>query len=156
MDDKDTIIKSYAIASTVGISNWKFIPTGNLYIDDHDIDSYVGELDYQNSNYEIGPAIQMKNWVFVLEKMTNECRTKIVSTNDPKTWIVAGYHGQSHYSFFAIKDEAMNDALLRYVMEKIIPILHPELFDYSSTNEIPIKRKPMSWEIVALKNNNIQ
>ena len=153
-NDKDLSIQNLAIAKTSWVCNWTFVPTGNLYIDDCGIESYVGGLEYNNPNYEVGMAIKMRNWVFVLERMTNDCRNILASTNNPQVWVIAGFYGQAHYSFLAVKEETteeLNLALLRYVMEKMIPILHQELFDSSLCNEISSKRKPMAYEITPFK-----
>ena len=51
----------------------------------------------------MGGAIKLRDLIFVLERMTSEARKRLAPNNDSDTWVIAGFHNQSHYSFISVK-----------------------------------------------------
>jgi len=145
----DAQVAKLARASTDKISQWKFTVRGDLYVDDCDIDAHVGDLDYENMFYEIGAAVRLRSWVFALERQKDEIRKVFAPENSPKTWVIGGYHGESHYSFVGTNAEFVEqrtEALLYFVVQKIVPILYPDIFDSLGTNSKK-KKHHLGWEI---------
>jgi hypothetical protein len=129
---RDNRVREQATASTPLVSAWQFVATGDFFVDDRDTESYAGEICYANPNYEIGPALKVRNWVFCLERMTPEARARIAPQNDPEAWVISAFHGPSHYSFIAIDapdQRTLNDRFVTFVVSRFWPILHPESFD---------------------------
>jgi hypothetical protein len=142
MADRDDKIRAFAKAGTAGIARWNFIPSEKLVVDDRDTDSYCGILNYENSGYEIGSAIQVRDWVFVLERMTEQLRLVLSPQNSHDMWVIAGFHGNEHYSFVSTYDgkNTRDDTLIKYVVANFWPILHPEVFDsHDCTNSANLK-----------------
>lgn len=132
VEKRNNAIREKATAGTSNVSPWNFQTTGHLYVDDRDTQSFVGEVYYSNPFYEIGAAIKVRDWVFCLERMVPKARKKLAPNNDPDAWVIAAFHGQSHYSFISIKassQKELNDMLIEYVVETFWPILHPEVFE---------------------------
>lgn len=132
IDKRNNSVRFHAKVGTQVIVPYKFIPTGHLYVDDRDTDSYIGELCYINSNYETGGALKVRDWIFALERMLPEARQRLAPKNNPDVWVIGGFHEHSHYSFTtvtAVSQKELNQALLHYVLTKFWPILHPEVFD---------------------------
>lgn len=148
-EERNKFIQEKAATSTSIIVHWRFIPTGHLYVDNKDTNTYVGELYYGNPNYEMGGAIKVRDWVFVLEKMTSEAMNRLAPNNDPNVWVIAGFHDHSHYTFTGItasSQSELNNMLVGYIVVNFWPILHPEVFtDY--LKEQASKEKPEDKQV---------
>ena len=51
-DKRNKFIIENARASTSLVTQWTFVPTGHLYVDGHNTESYVCEVYYNNLNFE--------------------------------------------------------------------------------------------------------
>lgn len=150
--DCDSMILSGAEATTSPIVKWRFVPSGHLCVNDKDSESYVGEIYYNNPNYELGGAIKIKDWVFCLERMTPKARMILAPQNNPDAWVISAFHHNEHCSFigFVSSDHVRkNSILLEFVILNFWPMLHPEFFN----NIIPNKDVEMKWTTVAFKSN---
>jgi hypothetical protein len=93
-----------------------------LYVDKQDTNSYVGVIYYNNNNYEMGGAIKVHDWVFVLERMYTTVREKSAPQNDPNVWVIGAFHDKSHYSFVGVTTPTqieLNNCLARYVVANL-------------------------------------
>ena len=128
--NKDDVIASMAGASAKNIpARWKFRPSGKFIVNDQDTDSFVGELWYENGEFEIGPAVQVRNWTFCLERRRVETRLEKNLNDD---WFVSAFKGQDHFTFnckVQNKLGSRNPDFMRFVCCTFWPILHPEAFD---------------------------
>jgi hypothetical protein len=93
-----------------------FISLGYLIINDQNIDVHVGELVSQDNRMEIGAAINAKDWVFAL--------TKDVGSD---VWNISGMHDRFQFLLEEVESDSTR-LLVKFVVEKITPILYPELF----------------------------
>lgn len=140
----DQLIADKAFATTKLVSNWEFQPIGSIIINEHDTDSQIGGLVYSNTNYIFHGALKVKNWVFVLEKMTNEALQKLAPTSDKDMWYISAFNGNSHYTFAGFKgvDESeLNVVLIEYIIDNFWNILYPEVHKENTEN---------TWEIYPL------
>jgi hypothetical protein len=108
-----------------------FIPLGYLLINDQNIGVNVGELISKDDRMEIGAAINAKDWVFALTKDTGS-----------DVWNISGMHDKFQFLLRQVESNS-NNLLVQFVVEKMVPILYPELFtDYltkGNEDDIPIK-----------------
>lgn len=152
-------IVEHSVAKTDIILPWKFIPTGNLYVNDQDTDSFYGELYYENPNFEIGGAVRVRDWVFVSERMRPEVRQRLAPQNDPNAYMIAGFYHNSHFSFVPfispVPDiRACNQIMINFVVTKLWPIFHIECFDRylsiakNSTNNRDKEDIKMMWNCI--------
>lgn len=136
--DRNKIVESLAGASTKNIpGQWKFQAMGKFIVNDQDTDSYVGELWYQNGEYEIGPALKVRDWVFCLERRREESRKALKLSDD---WVVSAFRGPDHFSFnYRVPDKIgnRNVEFMRYICCSFWPILHPETFDHLDFDKMP-------------------
>jgi hypothetical protein len=128
--DRDDMVASLAGASAKNIpAAWKFRRTGKFIVNDQDTESFIGEVWYANGAFEIGPAIQVRNWVFVLERDIEPIR-KEKNLNDD--WFVSAFKGADHFTFNCQIPNQLgtrNPDFMRYIVCTFWPILHPESFD---------------------------
>lgn len=116
----DKLIENKAVSATKNVSNWEFQPSGNIIINKHNTDSQVGGLLYSDTNYVFHGAFKVKNWVFVLEKMTY----------DKDMWCISAFNGNSYYTFKKFKrvnETTLNLVLIEYVINNFWNILCPEV-----------------------------
>ncbi len=152
MDDQDVYLAYEVYGFADNFVKKEFLPTGRLYVNDYDIDAYVEGLDYQNLELAVG----LGKWVFFIVKKTDEFMRGCPTIKMDYEWIISAYNSiypETLHYFLPIKDDLiqnLNIVLLRYIMEKVIPILYPGFFDSLMTNEILAKRDPVPWKIVPL------
>jgi len=146
----DAVISKMAQVVTVNIpSKWTFVPHGSLIVNDRDAESFYGKVLYDNENYEIGESIKIKDWVFVLERLKTWARKQIDvnSIVNPKLWFISGFFGSTHCTFTSIEEPDVlkrNDLLVRFIIEKMWTVLHPEEIE-KMTNVGNVKVKQISW-----------
>lgn len=98
------------------IASLSFISMGYLLIENKDIGIEAGELYSDDSNIEVGAAISMKDWIFALTKDVND-----------SNWYISGFHNTFQFQLEHVQSNS-NNLLIQFVVEKITPILYPELF----------------------------
>ncbi len=109
-----------------GIRPWRFLATGHLRVNDRDTDSHIGELFWDDAAWETGPAVQVRDWVFCLQRFPAA----------DAQWMLCAYRGDRFHAvleFTATEMAAgLRQAFLGVVVSRFWPILHPETFDGQS------------------------
>jgi hypothetical protein len=86
-------------------------------------------MSYAFSDYEFGPAIKIRDWVFVLERMTDTARPVLNPAAEASAWYVCGFRQKKHYNFGTVTDSSnLQRTLLDFIIPRFWPILHPEAF----------------------------
>lgn len=111
-------------------ATWTFEPRRTLYVNDKDNGTFCGELFYNVPIFEHGPAVKVRDWVFVMESYIPSARAVLYPDMPPDTWFLSAFRGTTHYTFynFEKKDRVLTQELLKFVVLRIWPILHPETF----------------------------
>lgn len=131
-EQRTAAIENMAQAITRNIkAQWFFEPRGTLYVNDQDTETLCGELYYDVPLFEHGPAVKVRDWVFVMERLTPVGRMMMTPDVSPDAWFICAFRGTSHYSFAKIVDKniVLPKELLKFVVLRFWPILHPETFD---------------------------
>ena len=107
---------------------WYFLPMGTLRLDDSDSCIEAGDMYYTPLLHEIGPALRIADWVFVVERKTALCKQMMKITEPEDEWDCAAFHGTAHYTFNRFKGTATN--LQKVVLEFALPfcrLLRPDV-----------------------------
>lgn len=147
MYNNDLKVISQATTSHKLLYLWRFIPIDSLLINDLDIGCKMGEVRYDHPGFEMGTCLYMKGWVFALERNT-EANIKLIEivTGDvnPQRWMLSAFHSDYHYNFdWVPSSENMEIAMIRSVLGRFLPMLHPEIFsEYLEGNKDVIDPPP--------------
>jgi hypothetical protein len=87
----------------------------------------VVDMEYENPNIEILHAVKVQSWVFTLEVLTNNAHKILRPNVNDRTYMLAGFHGNSHYTFDPIDGEPSLNKLVDLVVGRFYPILEPIL-----------------------------
>ena len=121
IQDVNEILISQAVSVTTPIAYWKFVPGGELIIDDRDFEIYAGDIYYLNAVCDISNSIKVKDWAFCVERMKHEA---------PGVFYIGGFHGDTHYTFGQIKPgEVPHRAIIIFIITRIVPLFYPEILD---------------------------
>lgn len=109
---------------------WAFLARLSLCVNGkQEYRALLGDMSYAYSHYEFGPAIKIRDWVFVLERMTEAARLVINPVAEASTWYVCGFRQRKHYNFGKVTDGSnLQRTFLDFVIPRFWPILHPEAF----------------------------
>lgn len=119
--DPNEVLISQAISSISSVAYWKFVPGGELVVNDRDFDIYAGDIYYSNAVCDISNSIKVKDWAFCVERMKYE---------PPGVFYIGGFHGNNHYTFEEIKQgEIPSKALINFIITRIVLLFYPEIFD---------------------------
>jgi len=77
---------------------WRFLPVAPLLREDGtQLDGDIGELYYANAFFDVGPALRIKDWVFVLTRLSAIGRARGLNIGVAQShWVMAGFHADSH------------------------------------------------------------
>jgi hypothetical protein len=130
-NNQSDMIAKLASTTTPISSKSKYIPHNKFIVYDNDEGYTRGLFSYENPLFEIGPAIQIKDWIFVIERMTPYYKNILLPNSTHNQWIVGAFNGTTHYTFdtISIRDQnILGDVLVEYILFMFWPILHPNLF----------------------------
>lgn len=135
--ERDRQVVALAGESLKECNTWAFIPKGYLYVDDRDTSSFFGEVMYDNPGYEMGLAVKVRDWVFVLERPTPILRDVLLYRKEPvpplDAWVFAGFRGTFHCSFWELRGLPDQQTMMRVFVHEVVTtfwdILHPEVFE---------------------------
>ena len=106
-----------------GILHWQFLPTGPFEVNGRDTESHIGELFWDDPEWETGPAIQVRDWVF--------CLLQFPAAD--AQWMLGAFHGDRFTACLELEKTPPTDALRKQFMGLVVglfwPVLHPEAFD---------------------------
>jgi hypothetical protein len=137
-------MRTLAMGVTENIATkWQYFPTGNLFVDDRDTNSTVGELIHNNALYLTGAAVKIRDWVFVLERLVTSDR-----------WHLSAFTGQTHWQFGLQKSDDPQQ-MLHTIVTRFWPVLHSDCFDHLdlsrfATESRSDKTYQISWTIEPL------
>lgn len=154
MSERDENIKAISKGRTYGVKQWHFVPIKKLVVDDRDTDSYFGSVLYDNNGYEFGSAIKVRDWVFVLERMTETFRLALAPNNSPDVWVIGAFHNNEHYSFAPVVSQDQNTRtglMVDYVIKWFWPFLHPEVFDSLESSTSKSGNVELKWVLESIQ-----
>ena len=132
--DPTSRFASLADAVSHGIpGRWRFRPTGLFLIDEREFGATMGDLWYENRQYEIGHAVRLPgDWVFAMERMTPEGRVFQPQNTLPlDAWLLVAFHGTDHYNFGVLTTPPELPLILAFlgaVTGIAVPLLGDALF----------------------------
>ncbi len=155
VDYNAVIIKQAGTSSDV-VLPWRFFAAGHLYVNDYDVEAFVGDIYYANGLFEISSAIKIRDWCFCLERMKPQHPAYHAPPHSGKPrWMVAAFRGQQHYSFEFIDNvdaTSCNKALLAFVCARFLPFLRIDIFgDQLEAAAISHTSLSFEWNIEQLK-----
>lgn len=153
-DKMNSVIFSDATSkSFVSKEYYSFKPTGILKLKDMDCKTLLGEFSISNDCYLVKQAIQIKNWFFTLEYLT-EKGTKYARAlglyNGPEEFFVNGYHEGFRYKFYSICSPRDNQ-LIGMIFKRFIFIFYPEFLDIFISTATEKEDYQLSFELCEIK-----
>ena len=153
-------LEQIAVAkSHISSGSYRFVPAGQLIVDDRDTGSLYGELYYDNTLYEIGAAVKVRDWIFALERMTTRAKKILAPQNlkFPNTWVIGAFYEDNHYNMTTIESsnqDELNRTMVTWIVERTWAILHPEVFDNVQPDDTPRHDdtvRCLKWELLPNK-----
>lgn len=147
-------VAARAQTSSTPVARFTYVPSGQLFVDNKDTGSTVGDVYYANPAIEIERAARVRDWTFCLERMA---RREMRPAGHEDDWVLGAFHGNLHYSFGFITiapSASTASAFLQNIVERFWPILHIETFDRNvapsetGVREVHITVEPLPhWDV---------
>lgn len=115
-----------------------------------EVSLYACDVAYGLPIFEFGPGVEIRDWVFVLERMKPVARAEMNPGAPPNTWYLCAFHGKDHYNFGHVADCAdLIRSLLNAVLPRFLPIIQPEAFvgvQPDANGMVPVKWTTRKFE----------
>lgn len=124
MKENNQRIVHLAASRTPKVAPFRFRVLGEMFAESKDESVKVGlagKVEYANQLCEIVAAIRLGDWLFCVEKMSYM-----------KDYYIGAFFKSQHFTFGGILQEdsrTLQNQLMEFVASKILPILHPTLFE---------------------------
>lgn len=132
-EKRDAAVLSHAITTTVPVLAWRYIPSGSLIVNDIDSGATLGDIYYANRGVDVGPSVCVAGWTFCLTRRASMDLRPVGHESD---WEVSAFRGLSLHTFGWVTESttslvspSLGSLLIKFVVERFWPILHPAVFD---------------------------
>ena len=120
------------IRGTPLVYKFSFKPEKVLYINGKDYKIFTGPFLYENPLFNIKWSIKIRDWIFTLERMTEDGIRHLTSSGMSYSqfdiWYVCGFHEGFHHNFGRLKNPSQTE-YIEHILLTFFAVLHPEIKD---------------------------